>query len=203
MLKKILTLVVLLSVGLFSQVTHADVNNGETAPNFTLNDTNGVVHSLSQYKGKFVVLEWFNYDCPFVKKYYDHGTMQALQKEYKAKDVVWLAINSSAEGKEGYYPADKLNALSKEKGMAATAVFMDSDGKVGKLYGAKTTPHMFVIDPQGLLIYQGAIDNKPSTDTADLATAVNYVKSALDEALAGKAVTEASTKSYGCSVKYK
>ncbi|MBL8013860.1 MAG: thioredoxin family protein [Candidatus Omnitrophica bacterium] len=202
MLRKILILTAVLSLGLFSQAIYANVNNGETAPDFTLNDTNGAAHSLSQYKGKFVVLEWFNYDCPFVKKYYDKGNMQALQKEYKAKDVVWLAINSSAEGKEGYYPNDKLNELSKEKDMAATAVFIDSDGKVGKLYGAKTTPHMFVIDPQGLLIYQGAIDNKPSTDTADIASSVNYVKAALDEALAGKAVTEASTKSYGCSVKY-
>lgn len=202
MLKRILVLVLLLGVGLFSQVSHADVNTGETAPDFTLNDTNGQAHSLSQYKGKYVVLEWFNHDCPFVKKHYDQGHMQALQREYTDKDVVWLAVNSSAEGKEGYYPADKLNEISQEKGTAATAVFIDADGTVGKLYGAKTTPHMYVISPQGLLIYQGAIDDKASADTADIASSVNYVKAALDEAIAGKAVTQASTKAYGCSVKY-
>lgn len=202
MIKKLFILTVLVGFGLCSITSHAGVNTGETAPDFTLTDTNGKEQTLSSYKGKFVVLEWLNHDCPFVKKHYDSGNMQALQKEYTAKDVVWLSINSSAEGKEGYYPADKANELTKEKGAAPSAVLLDEKGKVGKLYGAKTTPHMFVIDPQGVLIYQGAIDSKASTDSEDIPTAKNYVKAALDEATAGKAVSESSIKSYGCSVKY-
>ena len=202
MIKKFLLFTVLIGFGLMAQISEAGVNIGETAPDFTLTDTNGVAHSLSQYKGKFVVLEWFNYDCPFVHKHYDGGNMQGLQKEYTGKDVVWLSINSSAEGKEGFYSPEETNAMSKETGAAPTAILLDSDGKVGKLYGAKTTPHMFVISQQGVLIYQGAIDSKPSADSADIATSVNYVKQALDEAIAGKAVSEPSTKSYGCSVKY-
>lgn len=180
----------------------AAVNTGETAPDFTLTDTNGQSHSLSDFKGKFVVLEWLNHDCPFVKKHYDSGNMQGLQKEYVAKDVIWLSINSSAAGKEGNYSPEESNELTKEKDAASTAVLLDPDGQVGKLYGAKTTPHMFVVSPQGLLIYQGAIDDRPSADPADIPTSVNYVKAALDEALSGKAVSVSTTKSYGCSVKY-
>jgi peroxiredoxin len=202
MFKKLLLLSVFIGFGVFAAVSEAGVNIGETAPDFTLTDSNGKTHTLSQYKGKFVVLEWFNHDCPFVHKHYDSGNMQALQKEYTAKDVVWLSINSSAPGKEGYYPAEKANELTQEKDASPTAVLLDEDGKVGKLYGAKTTPHMFVISQQGLLIYQGAIDNKPSPDAADIPTSTNYVKAALEEAIAGKAVSEPSTKSYGCSVKY-
>ena len=202
MIRKLFILAVFIGFGFCSVISEAGVNVGETAPDFTLTDTSGKAHALSDFKGKFVVLEWLNHDCPFVHKHYDSGNMQALQKEYTAKDVVWLSINSSAEGKEGYYPADKANELTKEKGASPTAVFLDEDGKVGKLYGAKTTPHMFVISPQGLLIYQGAIDSKPSTDVADISLSTNYVKAALDEAIAGKVVSEPSTKSYGCSVKY-
>lgn len=202
MMKKLLILGVSAIFGLCAPVASAAVNTGETAPDFTLNDTNGKTHSLSDFKGKFVVLEWFNHDCPFVQKHYDGGNMQGLQKDYTAKEVVWLSINSSAEGKEGNYPVDKANALTKEKDAAPTAVLVDADGKVGKLYGAKTTPHMFVVSPQGLLIYQGAIDDKPSADPADIASSKNYVKAALEEALAGQAVSESTTKSYGCSVKY-
>lgn len=202
MIKKLFVLGLFTIVGLCAPVAGAAVNTGETAPDFTLTDTNGKTHALSDFKGKFVVLEWLNHDCPFVQKHYDSGNMQGLQKEFTAKDVVWLSINSSAEGKEGNYPADKANELTKEKNAAPSAVLLDSDGKVGKLYGAKTTPHMFVISPQGLLIYQGAIDDKPSADPADIASSKNYVKTALDEAMAGQAVSESTTKSYGCSVKY-
>lgn len=202
MIKKLILMGLMAGFGLCSTISHADVNIGETAPDFTLTDTNGKEQSLSSYKGKFVVLEWLNHDCPFVHKHYDGGNMQALQKEFTAKDVVWLSINSSAEGKEGYYSAEKSNELTAEKGAAPTAVLLDSNGKVGKQYGAKTTPHMYVVDPQGILIYQGSIDDKASADSADIATSKNYVKQALDEALAGKAVSESSTKSYGCSVKY-
>jgi peroxiredoxin len=157
---------------------------------------------LSSFKGKFVVLEWFNHDCPFVVKHYGSGNMQALQKEFIAKDVVWLSINSSAEGKEGFKSAEETNTLTTEKKAAPTAVLLDSDGTVGKLYGAKTTPHMFVINPDGVLVYQGAIDDKSGFDQSEVAEAKNYVKAALDQAMAGQAVTDATTKSYGCSVKY-
>jgi len=183
-------------------ILHAAVTTGQPAPDFTLTDTNGQSHSLSQFKEKYVVLEWFNHDCPFVKKHYDSGNMQALQKEYTSKDVVWLSINSSAAGKEGYYNAEQTNQMMKDKTAAPTAVLLDSDGKVGQLYGAQTTPHMFIINPDGILIYQGAIDDKKSTDPADISSSKNYVESALDAAMAGQSVSESTTKSYGCSVKY-
>jgi hypothetical protein len=147
-------------------------------------------------------LEWLNHGCPFVKKHYDSGNMQTLQKEMINKDIVWLSINSSASGKEGYYSPADTTILSLEKKASPTAVLLDSDGKVGHLYGAQTTPHMFIIDPKGVLIYQGAIDDKASADKADIATSKNYVAAAIEEALAGKAVSTPTTKAYGCSVKY-
>jgi peroxiredoxin len=175
---------------------------GKAAPDFTLTDTAGKTHSLSAFKGKVVVLEWTNPDCPFVKKHYDAGNMQNLQKTWTGKDVVWLAVNSSAPGKQGNFPAEKWTSLMKEKNAAPTAVLLDADGKAGKLYGAKTTPHMFVIDQAGLLVYDGAIDDKPSPDPASLKDAKNYVSAALESTLAGKPVETPSTKPYGCSVKY-
>jgi hypothetical protein len=162
----------------------------------------GQAHILSALKGKFVALEWSNYDCPFVKKHYGSGNMQRLQKKYTEKGVIWLTINSSAPGKQGNYPPEKWNEMSKEKGSAATAVLLDPDGKVGKLFGAKTTPHMFVINPEGVLIYKGAIDDQPSFNPKTVKDAKNYVEAALDAAMAGKAVETPSTQSYGCSVKY-
>lgn len=181
----------------------ADVTTGQPAPDFTLTDVAGQSHSLSQYKGKFVVLEWYNPDCPFVKKHYeDSGNMPAVQKKYMDKGAVWLTINSSAEGKEGHYPPAELAKINKDKGGNPTALFTDSDGKVGKLYGAKTTPHMYIINPDGTLVYQGAIDSISSTDKDDIAKADNYVQAGLDEAMAGQPVSRADTKSYGCSVKY-
>lgn len=175
---------------------------GRPAPGFTLDGSDGKKHSLSDYRGKVVVLEWVNYDCPFVKKHYGSGSMQTLQKKYVAKDVVWLSVNSSAPGKQGNYPPEKINELLKEKKAAPTAYLFDPDGKAGTAYGAKTTPHMFVIDPKGTLVYAGAIDNKPTTDVEDVRAAKNYVDIALYEVLAGKPVTTSSTQSYGCSVKY-
>lgn len=195
----ILTAVALLSMPIMS---HAEVSIGQAAPDFSLKDTNGKSYSLSNAKGNFVVLEWFNFDCPFVKKHYDSGNMQGLQKEYADKGVVWLAINSSAVGKQGHYAGPEMQKLAEEQNMAVTDILLDTDGAVGKLYGAQTTPHMYIIDPKGILIYQGAIDDTPSADKEDIATSKNYVKAALNEALAGKPVTEASTKAYGCSVKY-
>jgi len=175
---------------------------GQKAPDFTLKDSNDKTHSLSQYKGKFVVLEWVNFGCPFVRKHYDSGNMQKLQKTYTGKGVIWLSICSSASGKQGNLSPVEINKTIKERGSAQTAYLIDSDGKVGRMYGAKTTPDMFVIDRQGDLVYAGAIDDKVSTDVDDVPGAKNYVIAALDEAMNGKAVQIASTKSYGCSVKY-
>ena len=175
---------------------------GQPAPDFTLTDSNGKSHKLSDFKGKFVVLEWLNHGCPFVQKHYDGGNMQGLQKEYTGKDVVWLSIVSSAPGKQGNMSPEETNKTKEEKGSAATAILMDADGTVGKLYDAKVTPELYVINPEGVLIYMGAIDDKKSVDAADVAGAKNYVKQALDEAMAGKPVSEPSTAAYGCSVKY-
>lgn len=175
---------------------------GEPAPAFTAVDSNGKQVSLSQYKGKFVVLEWHNKDCPFVKKHYDSGNLPRLQKEWTAKQVIWLSIISSAPGKQGHVDGAGANQDVKEHNAAPTATLLDPKGEVGKLYGAKTTPHMFIVSPQGQLIYNGAIDDKASADAADIATSKNYVSQALTEALAGKAVSQATTPPYGCSVKY-
>jgi peroxiredoxin len=175
---------------------------GQPAPDFTLTDTQGSQRALKSLKGKFVVLEWVNYECPFVQKHYGSGNMQKLQKTYTGKGVVWLSVNTSAPGKQGHYAPAEVNAKLKELGASPTAYLMDADGTVGKAYGAKTTPHMYVIDPQGTLVYAGGIDDKPSTDQSDVATAKNFVASALDEAMAGKPVTTASSQPYGCAVKY-
>ena len=175
---------------------------GQPAPEFTLTDSNGKAHKLSDFKGKFVVLEWLNHGCPFVIKHYESGNMQKLQKEYTGKDVVWLSIASSAPGKQGHMSPEETNKTKADKGSAATAVLRDEDGTVGKLYDAKVTPELYVVDPEGTLIYMGAIDDVKSTDTADVAGAKNYIKQALDEAMAGKLVSEPSTSAYGCGIKY-
>jgi peroxiredoxin len=187
---------------LYLSGTAAAVTVGEPAPDFTLPDTAGNTHSLSEFQGKFVVLEWVNHDCPFVRKHYDSANMQSLQKEFTAQDVVWLSINSSAPGKQGHFDAAQWERLTAEKGAAPTAVLLDPAGEVGKLYGAQTTPHMYVIDPGGNLVYQGAIDDRPSPDKADIPGSNNYVRAALSEAMAGQAVTHPTSKAYGCSVKY-
>ncbi|MBY0274883.1 thioredoxin family protein [Candidatus Binatia bacterium] len=199
------TLVLSLCVGALlasPRVAAADAIVGQAAPAFTLTGTDGQPHALSEYAGKYVVLEWLNHDCPFVRKHYGSGNMQKLQKKWTAQDVVWLSINSSAPGKQGNYPPEEANELTKEKGAAPTAVLLDPEGTVGRAYGAKTTPHMFIVDPKGVLIYAGGIDDKPSTDPADVAGARNHVDQALTEALAGKSVTIATSTPYGCSVKY-
>ena len=175
---------------------------GEPAPDFTLTGADGKSHSLADYQGKYVVLEWTNHDCPFVKKHYKSGNMQAQQKELTGKGAVWLSIVSSAPGKQGHVDAAKANDLTKTRGAAPTAVLLDPSGDVGKKYDAKTTPHMFIVDPAGKLIYMGGIDSIPSSDADDIAKATPYVKVALAEAMAGKPVKDASTKPYGCSVKY-
>jgi hypothetical protein len=176
---------------------------GEPAPAFTLIDADGRSHSLSDLQGKYVVLEWVNFGCPFVQKHYHSGNMQALQKAYTARDIVWLSICSSAPGKQGFFEGDELKEKIQSMKAAPSAYLVDPEGAVGRLYGAKTTPTMFVIDPHGTIIYGGAIDNIPSTNVDDIPKARNYVKEALDLALAGKKVELVSSRSYGCSVKYK
>ncbi|MBA2431024.1 MAG: thioredoxin family protein [Chthoniobacterales bacterium] len=180
-----------------------EVKVGSEAPAFTLTDTEGKTHNLADYRGKYVVLEWFNEGCPFVKKHYAGGNMQKLQKEYTGKDVVWLSMNSSAEGEQGHVTPESAKKTMAEWNMEATKILLDHDGKVGQAYGARTTPHMYVIDPEGKLVYQGAIDSKATANAADIESSENYVKVALDNSMAGKPVENTSTKPYGCSVKYK
>ena len=176
---------------------------GSTAPDISATDSKGKTQTLSQYKGKYVVLEWFNPECPFVKKHYGSGNMQKLQEEFTGKGVVWLTIDSSAPGLEGNLTAEQANAKIAEWKAHSTALLLDPDGKAGRTYGAKNTPHMFVIDPEGKIVYEGAIDSKPTPNPSDIASSTNYVKAALDESLAGKTVTTPSSRPYGCSVKYK
>jgi peroxiredoxin len=175
---------------------------GQPAPAFTATDTSGKPVSLADLKGKYVVLEWVNPGCPFVQKHYNSANMQATQKEATAKGVVWLAVNSTAADASDYKPPAELAAWMKQQQAAASATLMDADGKLASAYGARTTPHMYVIDPKGTLIYAGAIDSKPSTNPADIKAATNYVSQALGEALAGMPVSKPVTQSYGCSVKY-
>lgn len=175
---------------------------GKAAPAFEVVDSNGETHALDSYKGKYVVLEWINPDCPFVKKHYNSGNMQSLQKKYTDKGVVWLTVNSSAPGKQGHLTADDANSEKEKQKAHMTAVLLDHDGKIGKAYGAKVTPHMYIIDPQGTLIYAGGIDDNNSADIEDIKTAKNYVSTALDEALSGAPVTVASSDPYGCGIKY-
>ena len=178
------------------------VNPGQPAPDFTLSDLAGKPVKLADLKGKFVVLEWVNPECPYVQKHYDSANMQTLQKEFGAKQVAWLAINSTREGHAEFKSPQQMAGWMKQKGGAPAATLLDRDSKVGKLYGAATTPHMYVIDPKGTLVYAGAIDDKRSTNPADVKTAKNYVRVALGESMAGKAVSTASTSPYGCTVKY-
>lgn len=175
---------------------------GASAPDFTLSDAAGTPRRLSDSRGKFVVLEWFNNECPFVRKHYDSGNMQALQSAYTGHGVIWLTIASSAPGKQGHLTPEAATQVIQQRQAKQTALLLDPDGTVGRRYGAKTTPHMFVINPEGVMIYAGALDDQPSFDPTDLPTATNYVRQALDEAMAGKPVSVASTRPYGCSVKY-
>jgi len=179
------------------------ITPGSQAPDFKGIDSNGVSHSLSQYRGKYVVLEWANQGCPYDQKHYLSGNMESLQRQWTDKGVVWLSVLSSAPGEQGNVsPAEENQYLKKMKAVP-TAALLDPEGRIGRLYEAKTTPHIFVIDPKGKLIYQGAIDDKPTTNHADIKTAHNYLNDALDSAMAGKAVPVATTRPYGCSVKYK
>ncbi|MGE9271056.1 MAG: thioredoxin family protein [Verrucomicrobiales bacterium] len=189
-------------IGALTIATVSAVEPGDEAPAFTLTSTSGEEVSLSDYEGKLVVLEWLNYECPFVKKHYGSGNMPALQEKYTGKDVIWFSINSSAEGKQGYLPPEKLGERSEKEGNKATAVLLDSSGSVGKSYGAKTTPHMFVIGKDGKVAYAGAIDDKKDTKVSSLDEATNYVAEALDALMEGKEVETKKAAPYGCGVKY-
>lgn len=182
--------------------TPAALKPEDKAPDFTLPGHDGKTYKLSQFKDKTVVLEWFNKDCPYVRKFYDAKAMQAQQKEVTGKGIVWLSIVSSAPGKEGALDAAAATKLATDWGMGATAILFDNDGKVGQMYGAKTTPHMYVINKKGQLAYMGAIDDRPSATKKSLEGATNYVTAALTAVEKGEKVKNASTTPYGCSVKY-
>ena len=175
---------------------------GSAAPDFSLTDAKGKTHSLSQYKGKYIVLEWFNPECPFVKKHYGSGNMQKLQEEYTGKGVVWLTIDSNAPGSEGNMTPEQAEKVTTAWKTHQTALLLDPEGKAGRAYGAKNTPNMVVISPEGKIAYEGAIDSKATPNPADIPSSTNYVKVALDESLAGKPVTTANTRPYGCGIKY-
>lgn len=196
---KTLLIAVLLSL---SAAAHAAPQLGQPAPDFTLADQSGKPVKLSDAKGKLVVLEWFNKGCPFVRKHYGSKNMQGLQKKYAKKGVVWYSIVSSKPGKEGHLTPAEATAEMKSAGMGSKAILLDEKGDVGRMYSAKTTPHLFVVDKTGALIYMGAIDDTASPDPADIKGSKNYVAAALDEALAGKPVSTPSSTPYGCSVKY-
>jgi len=175
---------------------------GAPAPDFTLQSADGSDVKLSDLKGKEVILEWVNFDCPFVKKHYNEGHMQALQKKYTEKGAVWLVISSANESHPTFKDAEALAKTAEKNQANTTHTLVDADGKVGKLYDAKTTPHMYVINKEGVLSYAGAIDSKKSTESKDIADSENYVAAALDAIMAGEKVKTAETKAYGCSVKY-
>jgi peroxiredoxin len=199
--KLLLTAVTTLAAGVLYAADVPPV--GSAAPDFSAPDTTGKTQSLSEYKGKYVVLEWFNPECPFVKKHYGSDNMQKLQAEYTGKGVVWLTIDSNAPGTEGNITAEQAKKIMDSWKTKQTALLLDPESKVAKLYGAKNTPNMVIINPEGKIVYEGAIDSKASPNPADIPSSTNYVKSALDESLAGKPVSNAQTKPYGCSVKYK
>ena len=201
-MNKLVATSLVVSMAVLVSAAQAAVAPGQAAPEFSLLDINGKVQKLSEYRGKYVVLEWFNSECPFVQKHYESGNMQTLQARYTQKGVVWLGINSTSPRHSNYRDPVRSQAILKEWKSAPTAFALDPDGKVGKQYGARTTPHMYVIDPKGTLVYAGGIDDKPSTSQRDIAIAKNLVAVALDESLSGKPVGTPSAMPYGCSVKY-
>jgi peroxiredoxin len=188
--------------GAFALVAAHAADVGKAAPQFAAKDAKGASVSLAELRGKVVVLEWVNFDCPFVKKHYGSGNMQKLQKDYAGKGVVWLTIHSAGETNKAYLEPSKLGELADAKGNKSSHLIADGKGTIGKAYDAKVTPHMFIIDKEGKLAYDGAIDSKESTDVADVETADKYFANALDAVLAGKEVANAKNKPYGCGVKY-
>jgi len=179
---------------------------GSAAPAFTAVDTRGASHSLAGYAGKWVVLEWFNHGCPYTKKHYELvngvGNSQAMQKEYTKRGVIWLSVVSSGPGRQGYMSAEKADDVARDKGAVPTAIIRDTTGVLGRLYGARNTPQYAIIDPEGVLRYAGAIDDRRTSSAEDIAGATNYVRAALDSGLAGRPIAVAQTQPYGCEVKY-
>jgi len=182
---------------------HAAPSVGQMAPDFSLRDATGKTVKLSDYRGKFVVLEWTNPGCPYVRKHYNSGNMPATQADAVAKGAVWLSVNSTEKDSGDYLAPEKLVAWKQERKARPTAVLMDEEGVAGRAYGARTTPHMYIVNPQGQLIYAGGIDSIPSSNADDIPRAVNYVRQGLAEAMAGKPLSAATTRPYGCSIKYK
>lgn len=195
-------LILLIALALAPTLALAQAEVNKPAPSFEVKDAAGKTHKLSDYKGKWLVLEWFNKDCPYVKKHYGSENMQKLQKTYTDKKVTWLSVISSAKGKQGHLTSEEALKLPAQNKSAATATLIDETGTMGKAYGAKTTPHMFVINPEGQVVYAGAIDDNDSANPNVIAKSKNYVASALDAALAGKPIEVSSSKPYGCGVKY-
>jgi peroxiredoxin len=175
---------------------------GEPAPDFTGTDTRGTSQTLSDYRGKTVILEWTNHDCPYVRKHYNSGNMQQQQQDAAGQGAVWLSIISSAPGKQGHVTAAEADALTAQRNAAPSAVILDESGDIGRLYGARTTPHMYIIDAEGKLVYMGGIDSIPSSNPADIEKAVQYVPAALAQMAEGQAIVSSVTRPYGCSVKY-
>ncbi len=187
----------------FAALAQASAVPGKPAPDFNVTDAQGNTHQLADYEGEWLVLEWFNKDCPFVKKHYGSGNMQELQRSYAAKGVKWLTVISSANGKQGYLePADALKVAADHNHAASASFLLDPEGTMGKAYDAKTTPHMFVINPEGVIVYAGAIDDNDSANPAVIPDSTNYVKAALDAAMAGNPVATATSRPYGCTIKY-
>ena len=201
-MNKLVAALLAMSMASLVSLVQAAAAPGQAAPEFSLVDINGKMQKLSDYRGKYVVLEWFNSECPFVQKHYESGNMQSLQARYTQKGVVWLGVNSTSPRHSNFRDPVRSQAILKDWKSAPTAFVLDPDGKVGKQYGARTTPHMYVIDPKGMLVYVGGIDDKPSTSQRDIPTAKNLVAAALDESLGGKPVGTPSAMPYGCSVKY-
>lgn len=189
-------------LGIATPAAATDLELGRTPPDFSVKDVTGKTRHLAAQKGKIVVLEWTNHECPFVRKHYDSGNMQRLQKELTAKGVIWWSVISSAPGKQGAVSAEEALAIAKERGAAPSAILLDPKGTIGQLYHAKTTPHLFVIDARGNLAYMGAIDDRPTADPQDIEGARNYVRDAVENLIAGKEVDTPSSNPYGCSIKY-
>ncbi len=194
--------ITLITIALFACAASAGVRVGEPAPGFEGLDTQGKVHRLADYRGKILVLEWTNHDCPFVRKHYGAGNMQTQQREAAAKGVVWLSVVSSAPGKQGHVSRAEADMLTRSRNAAPQAVILDPNGEIGRTYGARTTPHMYIIGPTGRLAYMGGIDSITTSNPKDIPRATQYVRVALDELTAGKPVTTPVTRPYGCSVKY-
>jgi hypothetical protein len=207
MMKKNIFLVTLLITALAAiNMTTNDVRNGATvgerAPSFEVTDAYGNLHSISDYEGQFIILEWLNHDCPFVRKHYDGGNMQRLQEKYTEQGVIWLSVISSVPGTQGYLEPEDAQEITQEKNASPTAVLLDTDSVMGRAYDARVTPHMYIISPEGTLLYNGAIDDKPTARPRDLDGAFNYIETAMTNAMNGEEIEIKTNTPYGCTVKY-